>query len=146
MNRLRTELERMAGEFTRAVLSALASAPMEELLEQTRPARSSPRTPVVSKAVPNEASGNDGQARRARVGAVMLTGPLTRTRAPRRELQRQKDAVLSAAKVLQPAFRKADVTKKTGLTGNLSRALSELVVEGKLVRKGDRNLARYWAK
>ena len=140
MSKLRSELERIAAEFTRAILSAMASAPLDELLEEPRRTR----RPLGKGSGISTAAAGDGDTRRARVGTVTLSRPSARMRAPRGELQRQKDAVLTAARHLPPGFRRADATKQSGLTGNLSRALSQLVAEGMLVRKGNRGQARYW--
>jgi hypothetical protein len=70
------------------------------------------------------------------------TGPRLR-RSPG-EIEKQKEAVLRAATVLAAGFRKSDVTTHTALKANLSRALGQLVAEGKLRREGERGSARYW--
>jgi hypothetical protein len=68
-----------------------------------------------------------------------------RHRSSAAQVQAQKDLALKTAKLLKPGFSKGDVMKKSGSKVDLSRALSLLVKDGKLTRKGDRRLARYWA-
>ncbi len=88
--------------------------------------------------------------------ATTATAPAARTtkrttkgrrrRATADEVQAQKDLALNTAKKLDPGFSKSDVMKKSGSKEDLGRALSLLVNEGKLIRKGERRLARYWVK
>jgi hypothetical protein len=59
---------------------------------------------------------------------------------------RQKEIALSAAKGLKPGFSKGDVMSKSGSKVDLGRALSLLVADGKLTKKGDRRMTRYWVK
>jgi hypothetical protein len=69
-----------------------------------------------------------------------------RRRASPDEVARQKDTALNAAKTLKPGFSKGDVMSKSGSKVDLGRALSLLVAEGKLIKKGDRRMTRYWVK
>jgi hypothetical protein len=59
---------------------------------------------------------------------------------------RQKEIALGAAKGLKPGFSKGDVMSKSGSKVDLGRALSLLVNDGKLTKKGDRRMTRYWVK
>lgn len=61
-------------------------------------------------------------------------------------MARQKDTALAASKALKPGFSKGDVMSKSGSKIDLGRALSLLVAEGKLIKKGDRRMTRYWVK
>jgi hypothetical protein len=58
----------------------------------------------------------------------------------------QKDVALAAAKGLKPGFNKGDVMDRSGARVDLGRALSLLVAEGKLMKKGDRRTTRYWLR
>ena len=86
----------------------------------------------------------------ASIGQLVEGGALPRTNGRRRaspeEVQRQKDVALTAAKALEPGFRRGDVMRKTGSRVDLSRALSLLVADGKLTKKGDRRATRYWVR
>ncbi len=66
-----------------------------------------------------------------------------RHRASPDEVQKQKDLALETAKRLTAGFSKGDVMRESGASVNLGRALSLLVEEGKLTRKGEKRLARY---
>jgi hypothetical protein len=61
-------------------------------------------------------------------------------------VQAQKDTALATAKILKPGFAKSDVMKQSGSKVDLGRALSLLVADGTLIKKGDRRLARYSVK
>ena len=69
-----------------------------------------------------------------------------RRRASPDEVAKQKDAAFIAAKSLKPGFSKGDVMSKSGAKVDLGRALSLLVAEGKLTKKGDRRMTRYWVR
>jgi hypothetical protein len=73
-------------------------------------------------------------------------GGRRRRRASPEEVTRQKEIALSAAKGLKPGFSKGDVMSKSGSKVDLGRALSLLVADGKLTKKGDRRMTRYWTK
>ncbi|MET0591339.1 MAG: hypothetical protein ABW133_01480 [Polyangiaceae bacterium] len=73
-------------------------------------------------------------------------GGRRRRRASPDEVAKQKEAALAAAKGLRPGFSKGDVMSKSGSKTDLGRALSLLVSEGKLTKKGDRRMTRYWVK
>jgi hypothetical protein len=135
MSDLRSQLRRITDDFVSSVLSAMQSASLFELVEQRGAV-----SPAVSPA--------SGAAVR-RSGAAAKGGALGRRRRKRaspQEVKRQKDAALAAAKSLKPGFSKGDVMKKSGSAVDLGRALSLLVADGKLSKKGDRRLARYWVK
>ncbi|HEX9295536.1 MAG TPA: hypothetical protein VF881_06865 [Polyangiaceae bacterium] len=61
-------------------------------------------------------------------------------------MAKQKETAYSAARGLKPGFSKGDVMSKSGSKVDLGRALSLLVQEGKLTKKGDRRMTRYWVK
>jgi hypothetical protein len=69
-----------------------------------------------------------------------------RHRASPAEVAKQKETALAAAKTLKPGFSKGDVMNKSGSKTDLGRALSLLVADGKLTKKGDRRMTRYWVK
>jgi hypothetical protein len=85
-----------------------------------------------------------GRTRRAgrRAGRDVPAGRRRRSTAD--EVQQLKDLALETARALSPGFRKGDVMKRSGSRVDLGRALSLLVKEGKLSKKGDRRKARYW--
>jgi hypothetical protein len=135
MSDLRSQLRRITDDFVSSVLSAMQSASLFELVEQGG---------ALGSAAPLAA----GNAVR-RTGAVAkggVGGGRRRRRASPQEVKRQKDVALAAAKSLKPGFSKGDVMKKSGSKVDLGRALSLLVADGKLSKKGDRRLARYWVK
>lgn len=138
MSNLRAQLEKLSNEFVSAVMTAVRSSSLNDLAEL--------ELPTVRTAAP---------AARGRA-ATTATAPAARTtkrttkgrrrRATADEVQAQKDLALNTAKKLDPGFSKSDVMKKSGSKEDLGRALSLLVNEGKLIRKGERRLARYWVK
>jgi|SRR5579859_2572683 len=140
MGTLRTELERIASSFVSSVLDAMRSASLSDLADHTGrggasagvgPARGRPRgRPAVAAPAA------------ARRGA----GGRRRRRASPEEVAHQKEIALSAAKGLKPGFSKGDVMSKSGSKVDLGRALSLLVSDGKLTKKGDRRMTRYWVK
>jgi len=69
-----------------------------------------------------------------------------RRRASPEEVAKQKELALNTAKQLKAGFSKGDVMNKSGSKVDLGRALSLLVIEGKLSKKGDRRMTRYWVK
>jgi hypothetical protein len=136
MSDLRSQLERIAEQFVSAIIAAMRTAPLSELAAQL-----------------GRASGPAAPATRRRTGKPVAAAPSgkpagrrRRKRASAAQVQRQKDTAFAAAKSLKPGFAKSDVMKKSGSKVDLGRALSLLVTDGKLTRKGDRRLARYWVK
>jgi hypothetical protein len=136
MSNLRSQLERIADQFVSAIIAAMRTAPLSELAAQL-----------------GRASGPAAPATRRRAGgpaAAALSGQPAgrrrRKRASAAQVQKQKDTALATAKSLKPGFAKSDVMRKSGSKVDLGRALSLLVSDGKLIRKGDRRLARYWVK
>jgi hypothetical protein len=77
---------------------------------------------------------------------IRKSGGRRRHRASPEEVAHQKEIALSTAKGLKPGFSKGDVMNKSGSKLDLGRALSLLVADGKLVKKGDRRMTRYWVK
>lgn len=73
-------------------------------------------------------------------------GGRRRRRASPAEVAKQKETAFVAAKTLKPGFSKGDVMTKSGSKTDLGRALSLLVNDGKLTKKGDRRMTRYWVK
>src|SRR5882672_4153021 len=142
MGTLRAELERIASSFVSSVLDAMRGASLSDLADQAGDSRGAgvsagrgrgrPRGPrAVAAAAPTVRRGAVGRRRR---------------RASPDEVARQKDTALNAAKTLKPGFSKGDVMSKSGSKVDLGRALSLLVAEGKLIKKGDRRMTRYWVK
>src|SRR5260370_37238253 len=142
MGTLRTELERIASSFVSSVLDAMRSASLSDLADHTggrgagaaagvSPARGRPRGRPAIAAPAAARRGAGGRRRR---------------RASPEEVNRQKEIALSAAKGLKPGFSKGDVMSKSGSKVDLGRALSLLVTDGKLTKKGDRRMTRYWVK
>jgi len=141
MGTLRSELERIASSFVSSVLDAMRSASLSDLADQAGDSRGAgvsvgrgrgrPRGPRAAAAAPTVRRGAVGRRRR---------------RASPDEVARQKDTALNAAKGLKPGFSKGDVMSKSGSKVDLGRALSLLVAEGKLIKKGDRRMTRYWVK
>ena len=132
MSDLRSQLQRITNDFVSSVLSVMRSASLFELAEQSGGA-----------ALASAAAGRE-PARAARPGGRASRG--RRKRASAQEVRRQKETALAAAKALKPGFSKGDVMRKSGSKVDLGRALSLLVADGKLSKKGDRRLARYWVK
>jgi len=144
MGTLRTELERIASSFVASVLDAMRNASLSDLADQSGGAR----TPAASTA-----SGRTRGRPRGRPAVVAApeaarrgAGGRRRRRASPEEVSRQKEIALSAAKGLRPGFSKSDVMSKSGSKVDLGRALSLLVADGKLSKKGDRRMTRYWVK
>jgi hypothetical protein len=141
MGTLRAELERIASSFVSSVLDAMRGASLSDLADQAGDSRGAgvsagrgrgrPRGPRAVAAAPAVRRGAVGRRRR---------------RASPDEVARQKDAALNSAKALKPGFSKGDVMSKSGSKVDLGRALSLLVAEGKLIKKGDRRMTRYWVK
>jgi len=117
VSQLRHQLEVVVNEFVSAVVSLMTTTSMLEF------AREEDRRPP--------------QDTKTRLS-------VRRTRASAAEVQRQKDVAFGIAKMLSPGFRKRDVMKRSDSKVDLGRALSLLVREGKLSRKGSRRAARYW--
>jgi hypothetical protein len=122
MSDLRAELERIAANFVSSLLAAMRDAPLSELAGETVKVTKSPDIKTKSPDIKTK-------ARRHRASAA--------------QVKHQKDVALATAKSLKGGFAKSDVMKKSGSKVDLGRALSLLVKEGKLTRKGDRRLARY---
>ena len=145
MGTLRTELERIASSFVASVLDAMRNASLSELADQSGASRASGaamgagRTRGRPRGRPAGSAGAPASALRRGAGR-------RRRRASPDEVAKQKETALSAAKSLRPGFSKGDVMSKSGSKVDLGRALSLLVAEGKLTKKGDRRMTRYWVK
>jgi hypothetical protein len=145
MGTLRTELERIASSFVASVLDAMRNASLSELADQSGAGRASGaamgagRTRGRPRGRPAGSAGAPASALRRGAGR-------RRRRASPDEVAKQKETALSAAKGLRPGFSKGDVMSKSGSKVDLGRALSLLVAEGKLTKKGDRRMTRYWVK
>lgn len=145
MSNLRAQLERLSSEFVSAVLTAMRSASLNDLADEseirgTRAQAPAPRGRAQATPAPAAAPAAQRPAKRA------AATKSRRRRATADEVQAQKDLALMTAKKLEPGFSKSDLMKKAGSKEDLGRALSLLVNEGKLSRKGERRLARYWVK
>jgi hypothetical protein len=139
MINLRVQLSQIANQFVTSVLVAMAGASLSDLADHS--ARADGQTPI------HRGPGRPRGARSAPASrAAKRTAGGRRHRAPPEEVQRQKDVALAAAKSLKPGFNKGDVMKKSGSKVDLGRALSLLVAEGKLAKKGDRRRTTYSVK
>jgi hypothetical protein len=134
MPNLRNSLDQICADFVASVLKAIRAASLADLSSE----RPSP-TPVVRARRP---------ARPAVARAPVAKAPKAgrRRRASAQEVKAQKDLALATARQLRPGFRKGDVMKRSGSKTDLGRALSLLVADGKLTKKGDRRLTRYWVR
>lgn len=148
MSNLQADLNELAQGFVAAVLSAMksasladlasgaaegsASAPTKARRQVGRPAQAPARAPTQAKPVQARAAAKAPAKRRKRASAE--------------EVQQQKELALDTAKQLAPGFSKGDVMRKSGSDMDLGRALSLLVDEGKITKKGDRRNTRYWLK
>jgi hypothetical protein len=139
MSDLSSQLLQIANQFLDSVIEAMKSAPLSELVE-----RASGSANGAAPARRSQARSPKALAVAAPSKAVVKTG--RRKRASADEVQKLKDIALAAAKGLKPGFSKRDVMKKSGSKVNLGRALSLLVAEGKLSKKGDRRLTQYTVK
>lgn len=145
MGTLRTELERIASSFVSSVLDAMRNASLSDLADQSGSSRSA------GVASTGRTRGRP-RGRPAGSGAVAAAavrrgaGGRRRRRASPDEVAKQKETALAAARGLRPGFSKGDVMSKSGSKVDLGRALSLLVAEGKLTKKGDRRMTRYWVK
>ena|SRR6266496_4101991 len=140
MGTLRTELERIASSFVASVLDAMRSASLSDLADQS--AGRSAGASAAPRGRPRGRPAAAAVAAPSRRGA----GGRRRRRASPDEVAKQKETAYSAARGLKPGFSKGDVMSKSGSKVDLGRALSLLVQEGKLTKKGDRRMTRYWVK
>jgi hypothetical protein len=140
MGTLRTELERIASSFVSSVLDAMRAASLSDLADNTGGGRASAAGVGRTRGRPRAAAlATPASARRGATGR-------RRRRASPEEVARQKEVALAASKGLKPGFSKGDVMSKSGSKVDLGRALSLLVADGKLTKKGDRRMTRYWVK
>jgi hypothetical protein len=131
MSQLRQQLRQIVTQFVSAVLDAMSHGALAEFVQ--------------SPGIRVSRHGGPGRRHIARPLPPATTGGRARrSRATAEEVQRQKDLALETARTLSPGFRKGDVMKRSGSRADLGRALSLLVKEGKLSKKGDRRKARYW--
>jgi hypothetical protein len=145
MGTLRTELERIASSFVASVLDAMRNASLSELADQSGASRSA-GSALGTGRTRGRPRGRPAGSAGAPVSAVRRGAGRRRRRASPDEVAKQKETALSAAKGLRPGFSKGDVMSKSGSKVDLGRALSLLVAEGKLTKKGDRRMTRYWVK
>jgi len=136
VEQLRSQLESIASQFVSSLLAAMAGAQLADLADES---------------AGQVSTGGSRRGRTARGDAPSAVAPLSRPkgrrkRASREEVEQQKQLALSTAKGLKPGFSKSDVMKKSGARVDLGRALSLLVADGKLLRKGERRMARYSVK
>jgi hypothetical protein len=145
MGTLRTELERIASSFVASVLDAMRNASLSELADQSGASRASGGAMGTGR-TRGRPRGRPAGSAGAPVSALRRGAGRRRRRASPDEVAKQKETALSAAKGLRPGFSKGDVMSKSGSKVDLGRALSLLVAEGKLTKKGDRRMTRYWVK
>jgi len=149
MSNLQAQLQSIAAEFVSSILGALKSASLADVAGQVGAAKA-----PAAKAAPSKRPGRAAKAvpvasAPAKAAAVPAKKPAKagkRHRASAAEVQAMKNTALATAKLLQPGFSKGDVMKKSGSKVDLGRALTLLVEEGKLTKKGDRRLTRYTVK
>jgi hypothetical protein len=128
MSQLRHQLRQIVGDFVSAVLQVVSSGSLAEFVEGTSPA-----------------SSRNGSVERRHAGRPLAPSKGgRRRRSTAEEVQQLKDLAFETARELSPGFKKGDVMKRSGSRVDLGRALSLLVKEGKLSKKGDRRKARYW--
>jgi hypothetical protein len=128
MSQLRQQLRQIVAEFVSAVVDAVNTGSLEEFVENTR----------------SRSTRNGSVARRHTGSPIATTSKGRRRRSTAEEVQELKNLALETARSLSPGFRKGDVMKQSRSRTDLGRALSLLVKEGKLSKKGDRRKARYW--
>jgi hypothetical protein len=138
MGTLRTELEHIASNFVSSVLAAMRTASLSDLADTSGEARALPGLGRTRGRPRGPAVGAVAEGRRGRGGR--------RRRASPEEVAKQKELALNTAKQLKAGFSKGDVMAKSGSKVDLGRALSLLVADGKLSKKGDRRMTRYWVK
>src|SRR5262245_32901541 len=128
MSQLRQQLHQIVGDFVTQVLKAVSTGSLGDFVEGSNP----------------RSTRNGSVERRTAGRPVAPAKGGRRRRSTAEEVQQLKDLALEAARSLSPGFRKGDVMKRSGSRVDLGRALSLLVKEGKLSKKGDRRKARYW--
>jgi hypothetical protein len=145
MSNLRSELDKIASTFVSSVLAAMKSASLSDLAGEiagaaratvAAPARRRPGRPAKGLAFTAKAAQPAPAAKPTKSGK--------RYRASAEEVAAQKKVAYDTARMLKPGFAKGEVMKKSGSKVDLGRALSLLVVEGKLTKQGDRRKTRYW--
>jgi hypothetical protein len=136
MSDLRSQLQDVVEQFVSSIYNVVRGSSLSELVAESgsAPRRGPGRPPKASLAVV------DGKARPAGGGGGR------RKRASSEEVERLKELVLGTAKQLKPGFSKSDVMKKSRSKVDLGRALALVVSDGRLTKKGDRRLTRYWLK
>jgi hypothetical protein len=141
MSNLRPALEKLAQDFVSSVLAAMRNAPLADLANSTSLA-SAPAPRARPAAV----------AKRPVVAAVKVAAPPKagrsgkRYRASAAEVDAHKKVAYETARTLRPGFSKGEVMRKSGSKVDLGRALSLLVADGRLTKKGDRRLTRYFVR
>jgi hypothetical protein len=145
MGNLRTELDRIASSFVSSVLDAMRSASLSDLADHTGGNRAAASfAPVRGRGRPRGRPAATAAA--APAAPRGRAGGRRRRRASPAEVEKQKETAFAAAKTLKSDFSKGDVMNKSGSKIDLGRALSLLVADGKLTKKGDRRMTRYWVK
>src|SRR5690348_1452569 len=130
MSQLQQRLRHIVSEFVSSVVDVMNQASLRDLADNT------------GGSVRNGASNGRGVSSRPSLASVRRPAAAgKRHRSTAAEVQRQKDIALSAAKALSPGFRKGDVMRRSRSNVDLGRALSLLVRDGVLTRKGDRRKA-----
>jgi hypothetical protein len=134
MSDLRSQIQDVVEQFVSSIYNVVRASSLSELVAESgaAPRRGPGRPPKASIPVV------DGKPRPSAGGR--------RKRASSEEVERLKETVLVAAKQLKPGFSKSDVMRKSRSKVDLGRALALVVADGKLTKKGDRRLTRYWMK
>jgi hypothetical protein len=136
MSDLRSQIQDVVAEFVSSIYGAVRAASLSQLVEEAGAGGTPPRRG------PGRPPSTGGAA--VRVGRPARGG--RRKRASSEEVQHLKDTVLTAARQLKPGFSKSDVMKKARSRVDLGRAIALVVADGKLIKKGDRRLTRYWLR
>ena len=144
MSNLQSQLENLAATFITSLVSALRSAPIDEIItlqgvsdDELPPApraraASAPKMPARRAVAPRATASSESTERRHRASAA--------------EVQAQKKLALDTSKTMKPGFSKGELMQKCDSTVDLGRALTLLVAEGKLRKQGERRMTRYWLK
>lgn len=137
MSDLRSQIQDVVAEFVSSIYGAVRAASLSQLVEEA--GSGGYRTPA-----------RRGPGRPPSAGAAVSLGKPARggrrKRASSEEVQHLKETVLTAARQLKPGFSKSDVMKKARSRVDLGRAIALVVSDGKLIKKGDRRLTRYWLR
>jgi hypothetical protein len=134
MSDLRSQLQDVVEQFVSSIYNVVRASSLSELVDEAgAPVKRGPgRPPKAAGVAPPSRTPTAAGGRRKRASSE--------------EVEHLKEMVLTAAKQLKPGFSKSDVMKKARSKVDLGRALALVVADGRLTKKGDRRLTRYWLK